>query len=126
MFMGKISATNIDEYILNAPVEAREKLKELRAILREIAPNAIESIKWGNPVMEEKRILFSYSAYKLHINFMPTGPSLDPFRHELDGFKTGKDTIQFPYNKPLPTSLIRRIAAHRLNDVMENDARWMY
>jgi uncharacterized protein YdhG (YjbR/CyaY superfamily) len=124
--MAKIRATGVDEYILNSPAEAREKLQELRAILHEIAPKATESIKWGNPVMEEKRILFSYSAFKSHINFMPTGPSLDPFRHELEGYKTGKDTVQFSYDKPLPTRLIRRIAAHRLKDVQENDARWMY
>jgi uncharacterized protein YdhG (YjbR/CyaY superfamily) len=124
--MAKIRATTIDEYILNAPPEAREKLQELRAILKELAPKAVESIKWGNPVMEEKRILFSYSAYKSHLNFMPTGPSLDPFRYELAGYKAGKDTIQFPYDKPLPVDLIRRIAGYRLKDVRENDARWMY
>jgi uncharacterized protein YdhG (YjbR/CyaY superfamily) len=48
-----------------------------------------------------------------------------PFENELTEYVTGKDTIQFPYNKPLDKSLIQKIAAYRVKDVRENDARWM-
>ncbi len=101
-------------------------LREIRALLKKLAPKATEAIKWGTPVLEQGRILFAYSAHKTHLNFMPTGPSLKPFKEELAGYKTGKDTVQFPYGKPLPKALIRRIAAHRIKEVRENDARWMY
>lgn len=56
---------------------------------------------------------------------MPTHSSIVPFKKELEGYTTGKDTIQFPYTKPLPKGLIRKIAAYRAKDVRENDARWM-
>jgi len=124
--MPKIKVSTIDEYIDAAAVAAQPTLREIRAILKQVAPNAKEAIKWGYPVFEEKRILFSVSAFKNHLNFMPTGPSLDPFRSELAAYKTGKDTVQFTYDKPLPVSLIKKIAAHRVKDVMENDAKWMY
>jgi len=113
------------EYIDAAPGEAREKLLELRGILKEVAPDATESIKWGSPVLEEKRILFAYSAYKSHINFMPTHSAMIPFEKELTDYKTGKDTIQFPYNKPLPKPLIKKISAYRVKEVKENGALWM-
>jgi uncharacterized protein YdhG (YjbR/CyaY superfamily) len=100
-------------------------LSELRAILRKAAPKATEAIKWGYPVFEEGRILFSFSAHKSHINFMPTYSSLSPFKKELEEFKTGKDTLQLPYEKPLPKALIRKIAIHRLKDVRDNDSKWM-
>jgi uncharacterized protein YdhG (YjbR/CyaY superfamily) len=122
----KARPSNVDEYISAAPVNAREKLKEIRAILKSVAPGAKEELKWGNPVLIDTRILFSYSAYKSHLNFMPTGPAMEPFKEELADFKTGKDTIQFPYDKPLPKALIKKIAAYRVKDVKENDARWMY
>jgi uncharacterized protein YdhG (YjbR/CyaY superfamily) len=77
-------------------------------------------------VFEEKRILFSYMAYKSHLNFMPTHPAMVPFRKELEEYPTGKDTIQFPYDQPLPKALIRKIAAFRVKQVREEDARWMY
>lgn len=92
----------VSEYIAAAPKEAQKHLREIRSILKKVAPHATETLKWGSPVFEEKRILFAYSAYKSHLNFMPTGPALEPFMKELAEYKTGEDTIQFPYGKPLP------------------------
>jgi len=124
--MPKIKPTNVDEYINMAPAYAQDKLRELRTLLREVAPSATEELKWGKPVFKDYRILFSFSAYKTHINFMPTGPSIRPFMDELSGFVTGKDTIQLPYDIPLPVNLIKKIAEYRIRDVRENDAKWMY
>jgi uncharacterized protein YdhG (YjbR/CyaY superfamily) len=124
--MPKTSPKTITNYINDSPKEAQSKLREIRAILKKVAPNATEAIKWGYPVIEEKRILFSFSAHKSHLNFMPTGPAMKPFKKELEKFKTDKDTIQFPYDKPLPKALIQKIAAFRVKEVREKDAKWMY
>jgi uncharacterized protein YdhG (YjbR/CyaY superfamily) len=115
----------IDEYIADAPEQGREKLREIRALLKEVAPNATEAIKWSYPVLEQERILFSFSAFKDHLNFMPTRSTLDQFKDELRDHKTGRDTIQFPYNKPLPKSLIQKLAKHRVREVREG-ALWMH
>jgi len=123
--MEKPKPTTVTEYIDAAPKEAKVKLLELRDILKEIAPDATESLKWGSPVFEEKRILFAYSAFKSHLNFMPTHSALEPFKKDLADYKTGKDTIQFSYSKPLPKSLIKKIAAFRVKEVRENGALWM-
>jgi uncharacterized protein YdhG (YjbR/CyaY superfamily) len=123
--MAKIKAATIQEYIKSAPPAAQEKLQELYTILKAVAPRATEAIKWGYPVLEENRILFSFSAFKSHMNFMPTRRTLDFFRDELKDYKTGMDTIQFSYDKPLPKTLIKKIASHRAKDVRENDAHWM-
>jgi uncharacterized protein YdhG (YjbR/CyaY superfamily) len=117
--------TTIDEYIDAAPEKAREKLRELRALLKEVAPDAHEAMKWGNPVFEDKRILFAFAAYKDHLNFMPTPSALEPFRELLADFKIGGSSVQLPYDKPLPKALLRKIATFRVKDVKENDARWM-
>jgi uncharacterized protein YdhG (YjbR/CyaY superfamily) len=117
--------TTISQYINAAPKEGRTKLRELRAILKKVAPKAKEALKWGSPVFEEKRILFAFSAFKSHLNFMPTRRTLEAFKEDLSDYTIGKDTIQFPYDKPLPKALIRKIALHRAKDVRENDARWM-
>lgn len=117
--------TTVADYIAAAPREAQKNLLQLRALLRSVAPDAVEVIKWNAPVMEETRILFSYSAHRAHINFMPTGSALKPFMAELAGFRTGKDTIQLPHDRPLPRPLIRRIAEYRLLQVREEGALWM-
>lgn len=115
----------IGAYIRAAPPEGQKQLRELYAILKSVAPEATEAIKWGSPVFEERRILFSFSAHKSHLNFMPTPSALEPFRKELARHATGKATLQIPYDKPIPKELIRKIAAYRAKDVRENDARWM-
>lgn len=121
-----VKPNNIETYIQSFPEIAQQKLKEIREILKSVAPDAREELKWGKPVLIEKRILFSYSAYKHFISFMPTGPTLVQFKQELKDFKTGKDTVQFPYDQTLPKDLIKKIAQHRYRDLMENDAKWMY
>jgi uncharacterized protein YdhG (YjbR/CyaY superfamily) len=123
--MAKNRPKTVSEYIAAAPKEARVRLHELRAILKQVAPKATETLKWGSPVFVEERILFAYTAYKSHLNFMPTQSALRPFKDDLAAYKTGKDTIQFPYDKPLPKALIRKIAAFRATDVRENGALWM-
>lgn len=115
----------MDQYIRAAPQEAQPMLRELRSILRKAAPGAKEALKWGSPVFEAERILFAFAAFKSHINFMPTPAAMEPFKKELSRYTTGKGSIQFPYDKPLPKALIRRIAAYRVKDVKERDARWM-
>ena len=118
--------TTVREYIDAAPKEARKPLRELRAILKKVAPTANETLKWGSPAFEEGRILFAYAAFKSHLNFVPTRPALRPFAKELATYVTGKDSIQFPLGKPLPKALIRKIAAYRVKQVRKTDARWMY
>ena len=122
----KTKPATVAAYIAAAPPGARPLLRALRALLRKTAPGAKEVLKWGQPAYERGRILFSFSAHKTHVNFMPTGPAMAPFTKELVRFKTGKDTIQLPYGAPLPTALLRRIAAYRLRQVRDSDARWMY
>ena len=54
-----------------------------------------------------------FAAFKSHLNFAPTPSALKPFRKELANYKTGKGTISFPYDEPLPKALIRSIAGYR-------------
>jgi uncharacterized protein YdhG (YjbR/CyaY superfamily) len=123
--MKTIQPPTIDEYIRVAPKEGQTRLHEMRAILRKVAPKAKEVLKWGMPMFEENRILFAFGAFKSHLSFMPTPSAMKPFEKELEKYKTGKGSIQFPYDKPLPKALIRKIALYRARDVRENDARWM-
>ena len=48
----------IAEYIQTAPQEGQLHLHQLYALLRKVAPDAQEAIKWGNPFFVEPRFLF--------------------------------------------------------------------
>ena len=123
--MSTIKPSTIAGYIDSAPQEAQKKLMELYAILKKAAPEAREAIKWGSPVFEENRILFAFAAFKSHLNFMPTPSAMKPFKKELTKYTTGKGSIQFPYDKPLPKTLIAKIAALRVKELREKDVKWM-
>lgn len=121
----KTAPKTIVDYIEAAPAEARDHLRTLHAILKQAAPKAAESIKWRMPVFEMERILFAFGAFRTHLNFMPTPSVMKAFEKDLAEWRTGKGTVQFPYDRPLPKALIRRMALLRVKELKEKDAKWM-
>jgi uncharacterized protein YdhG (YjbR/CyaY superfamily) len=118
--------TTIADYIRSAPRQGQPHLRRLYAILKSVAPQAQEVIKWGTPFFVEPRFLFAFSAHKAHLNFAPTAATLEVFRGELGKYNTTKGLLQIPYDKSLPENLIRKIAEYRLRNVRErkDDAFW--
>ena len=115
----------VAEYIAGAPKESQAKLREMRALLKNAAPGATEGIKWGVPVLSYKRILFAYNAIKGNISFMPTPPVIVAFKKDLTKYETGKATVKFPLKKPLPKTLVTKMAKYRVKESKEKDVRWM-
>jgi uncharacterized protein YdhG (YjbR/CyaY superfamily) len=123
--MPKPRPTTVDEYVAQAPKKGRQHVREMRAILKKAAPKAKETLKWGQPAYEAERILFAFAAFKSHLNFNPTPSVIQQFGKDLAPYKTGKGSIQFRYDEPLPKTLIRKMAALRVKELKERDARWM-
>lgn len=117
--------STISDYIDSAPPDAEPHLKAVYRCLQETAPGAEETIKWGVPAFSSGTVLFTFAAFKRHINFYPTPSAIRHFISSLSGFETGKSSIKFPHSEELPTKLIREIAEYRLHDVKANGARWM-
>ena len=120
----KARPKNITEYINATPKEAQEKLREMRACIREAAPEAEESLKWGKPAFSYQRILVMFAAFKNHIGFYPTPSAVRAFADDLSEFVTGDNSIRFPLDKPLPLPLIRKITAFRVRESIEEDGKW--
>jgi uncharacterized protein YdhG (YjbR/CyaY superfamily) len=118
--------TTIEEYIRAAPREGQPHLRAVYAILKSVAPDATETIKWGTPFFVEPRFLFSFSAHKAHLNFTPTSAGLDPFRKQLGNYASTRMMLQIRYDQPLPEDLVRTIAKRRVRDVRqrEDDSFW--
>jgi uncharacterized protein YdhG (YjbR/CyaY superfamily) len=122
--MATTRPTTIAGSIRAAPRAGQPHLRRLYGILREVAPEAEETIKWGVPFFVEPRFLFSFSANKAHCNFAPTSAALDAFRDELKAHRTTKNFLQIPYDQPMPDDLVRRIAEHRLRNMGDGDGFW--
>jgi uncharacterized protein YdhG (YjbR/CyaY superfamily) len=113
--------TTIAQYIQAAPRVAQPHLRRLYAILKSVAPQAQETIKWGTPFFVEPRFLFAFSAHKAHCNFAPMAAALEAFCDDLAAHPTTKNFLQIPYDQPVPEDLIRRIAEHCLRTVRDRD-----
>jgi uncharacterized protein YdhG (YjbR/CyaY superfamily) len=116
----------IAAYIRAAPRAGQPHLRRLYAILKSVAPDAAEAIKWGTPFFVEPRFLFAFSAHKAHLDFAPMASGLEPFRRELAKHRTTKNFLQVRYDEPLPEELIRRIAERRVRDLRKrkDDSFW--
>lgn len=108
--------TSIDEYIEGFPPDVRIKLETLRATIKRAAPMAKEKISYQMPAFELKGILVYFAAFSQHIGFYPGASGVASFKDELDNYKNGKGSIQFPIDKPLPLDLVTRIVTFRVHE----------
>ncbi|MEP7231546.1 MAG: DUF1801 domain-containing protein [Ginsengibacter sp.] len=120
----KAKPENIPGYIKAAPPEAREKLTQMLTAIRAEAPGATEGLKWGMPSFSYERILVTFAAHKTHIGFYPTPSAIKAFEKELSKYKTAAGSVQFPLDKPLPVSLVKKITRFRVKESMTIDVKW--
>lgn len=116
--------TTIAEYIKAAPKESQNKLCEIYTCIQKAAPGATEGLKWGMPSFSYKRILVTFAISKHHIGLYPTPSAVTAFAKDLKKFKTGKGSIQFPLDQPLPLALIKKITVFRVKESLRQDAKW--
>lgn len=119
-----IKPKTINGFIETAPKEVQMKLKQMRATIKKASPGAIESLKWSMPAFSYKRILVTFAAFKHHIGFYPTPSAVKAFAKDLKGYKTARGSIQFPLDKPLPLTLISKIAKFRAKELKTEDKKW--
>lgn len=106
----------IDEYIAAFPYHVRELLQQVRGTIRKAAPGATEDIKYAMPTFVGNGNLVHFAAFKNHIGFYPAPTGMEAFTQELSGYKTGKGSVQFPIDQPLPLQLITKIVKLRVQE----------
>ncbi len=108
--------SRVDEYINSCPKEIQGKLKELRSLIKSIAPDAIEKISYRMPTFYLKGNLVHFAAHANHVGFYPTPSGIRNFKKELEKYVTSKGAIQFPSKEPLPLRLIKEIVKFRVEE----------
>lgn len=107
---------NIDEYIAGFPLNVQDILEQIRAAIRESAPDAEEAIKYQIPTFVLKENLVHFAAFKNHVGFYPTPSGIEEFKNELSSYEHAKGSVRFPIDKPIPLKLIRKIVAFRVKE----------
>ena len=119
----KPKITDVDSYLAQVPEPARSTLQRIRATIQSVVPpETTEGLSYGMPAFRYKGALVAYAAFKDHCSFFPMQASLlDEMKDELKGYRTSKGTLQFPQDKPLPATLVKKMVKAR---VAENDIRF--
>ena len=111
---------DFEAYFSLFPGEIQKRLKQMRSIIKKAAPGAVEQIKYGIPTFVLHGNLVHFGGFKNHIGFYATPSGHEKFEKELSQYKTGKGSVQFPNDKPLPVVLIEKIVKFRIK---ENEAK---
>jgi uncharacterized protein YdhG (YjbR/CyaY superfamily) len=110
---------SVDQYIRSLPPESKEKIIELRSLIKKVAPEAEELISYNMPSFNYYSRLVYYAAFKSHIGFYPMASGIAAFKNDISKFKWAKGSVQFPIDKPLPVALITKIIRYRIKENKE-------
>ena len=112
-------ATDVDAFLARLPEEQRAALESLRETIRAAAPEATESINYGVPAFKlHGKPFVSYGAGKDHCAFYVQSPAvMEAHAAELEGLATGKGSIRFQVDAPLPAILVTRLVRARSDEI---------
>jgi len=116
--MVKTNFQTIDEYIRSFPKDVQKILEQVRQTIKEVVPEAEETISYRIPTFKlNGKYLVYFAGWKRHISIYPVSAAMEKNIKEMSVYKTsGKGTIQFPLDKPLPVSLIKKIVQYRVRE----------
>lgn len=104
----------VEKYIAAFPPEVQKIMHEIRRIITDEAPDAVEGMAYGMPGYKTHgKPLVYFAGYKKHIGFYATPTGHSAFAEELAHYKQGKGSVQFPLDKPIPYDLISRMTVFR-------------
>ncbi len=117
-----MTVQSVEEYLAACDPEQRAALERLRATIRAVVPEATEVISYQIPTFRANgRMLVSYAAFKNHLSLFPLSRAvLADFTEDLRPYLSGKSTIRFQADEPIPEVLVQKLVRARL---AENAAR---
>jgi len=117
--------SSVEGYLAALPEGPRAALEDLRQTIRAAAPEATEHISYQMPAFKDHgRFLVSYAAFKDHCSLFPASDAVrEALGEALEPYFTGKGTIRFTVDEPLPTALVERIIEARLEEIAAQGRR---
>lgn len=110
----------IDEYIETFPENVQGILEKVRQIIQKTAPEAVETISYGIPSFKlNGRYLVYFAAWKHHISLYPIPSGDEAFQKELFPNVSGKGTMRFPFDEPIPYDLVEKIVKFLIKENLE-------
>ncbi len=109
----------VDEYLESVPEPQRGNLMRLRATLRDILPDAVETLSYGMPAFRlEGKTIAGYGATKKHCSYYPhTAAILPTLGPALEGYEWSPGALHFPVDEELPRQLVEMLVQCRFDQL---------
>jgi uncharacterized protein YdhG (YjbR/CyaY superfamily) len=109
---------SVDDYFAQLSGRQRPHLDALRALSREVEPDAREELKWNLPVYVRGKNtnLWMLQNYKNHcsLRFPPPFFATQKAAVEDAGYEAGEGFIKLPYDRELPIGLLSALMRARV------------
>lgn len=110
---------HVDAYLAALPAGQREALERVRAEVRSLVPDAVETISYAMPTFKlNGRGLLWFAGWKSHCSLYPlTDAFLAEHAEELAGYDRTRGSLHFTPDQPLPDELLRAMIRSRVEDL---------
>ena len=110
-----LKSKEVDSYIANSAKEAQNKLRKIRAAIREVAPDATErtdyfqipGYSYEGYDYDGMFVWFSLKESYVRLHVRP--PVIQDHKKELVGYPTTKAIVSFPVDKEIPMTLVKKL-----------------
>lgn len=122
-----IRAGGVDQYIAKSPKEIQRALQDMRMAIREVAPDAIETVSYFDmPGYSyegfEYNGMFAWFSFKgpfVRLHIRPK--ALVKNKKELKGYACTKAIVSFPADEQIPKALVKKLVKASLKDMRDAD-----
>ena len=118
-----IELGGVNEYLAGCPKESQKALKEIRAAIRSVAPEAVETMSYfdmpgysyeGYPY-NGMFAWFSFKAPYVRLHVRPK--ALAQYRKDTEDYLTTTAIISFPAEELIPKTLVKKLVKASLSDM---------
>ena len=110
-----MSKSEVDKYLASLEEPKRSTLDALRRTILDIVPEVEQCISYGVPAFRlQGKVIAGFAAFKNHVSYLPHSGSVFPeLGDALSRYRTSSGALQFPVDRPLPKTLVKKLIAIR-------------
>lgn len=118
----------VDEYVASCPIKAQSQLNEIRAAIRAVAPDSIETVSYfqipgySYPGYDYNGMFAWFSYKKPNIRLHVRPPVIQDHAGDLEAYATTKSIVSFPLSKEIPMALVKLLVLASIEEMQDNHA----